>query len=119
VGKKYEILDMSGWAKNVKFSTAPGVGKKCEIFDSLGWARKGKIFNRSGVAKQSEIFDRSGVVEVNILALFTDTEVINCFSTYHKKTKYFYNNLYSAPAIYSCKQNNIYTLSVIFVIFIH
>ena len=66
---------------------------------------------------KSEVCDSSGVVEVNILALFTDTKVNNCFSIYHKKTKHLYNNLYSAPAIYSCKQNNIYTLSVIFVNF--
>jgi hypothetical protein len=59
--------------KNLKFSTGPGVGKKSEILDRSG---PGKIWNfrqfRDG-QKKSEIFEKSGVVDVNILALFTDT----------------------------------------------
>ena len=50
--------------------------------------------------------EKSGVVDVNILALFTDTEVNNCLSTYH-------NTIFiSAPLIYCGKQNSAYTLSV-------
>ena len=67
--------------KNLKFSTGPGWVKKSEIFDRSG-PGKSEIFDSSRMGKKN-LKEKSGVVDVNILALFTDTEVNNCLSTYH------------------------------------
>jgi hypothetical protein len=67
--------------KNLKFSTGPGWVKNPKFSTGLD-REKSEIFDSSRMGKKN-LKEKSGVVDVNILALFTDTEVNNCLSTYH------------------------------------
>ena len=55
------------------------------IFSLLA-TNKSQLFTEVEL-NSARLFTETRSVDVNILALFTDTKVNNCFSIYHNKTK--------------------------------